>query len=102
MKQETRKLNFYSDPSHGWLAVKMADLETLGIADAISPYSYVGGHDFAFLEEDMDTGTFLNAAKRANWKIGITERRDDYGTTRELKGYKSHPYWQDNHRKLES
>ena len=33
----------HSDAGHGWLAVKLADLEMLGIKTDITEYSYVKG-----------------------------------------------------------
>lgn len=62
------RYTFHSDPSHGWLQVPMADLHKLGVANCISPYSYINGN-MAYLEEDLDAGTFLNAAKAAGWEI---------------------------------
>ncbi len=52
------KLRFYSDPGHGWLAVKRQTLIDLGIADKISGYSYQRG-DTVYLEEDSDAGLFV-------------------------------------------
>jgi hypothetical protein len=51
---------FYSDPGHGWLAVKMKRLNDLGIGHKISPYSYRKGQT-AYLEEDCDLSVFLDA-----------------------------------------
>ena len=51
---------FHADPGHAWLAVKRKELEALGIADKITPYSYFKGTT-AYLEEDLDASTFFNA-----------------------------------------
>lgn len=56
----TTVYDFYSDPSHGWLKVAREELETLGILDKISAYSYQRDN-FVYLEEDLDAGVFLNA-----------------------------------------
>jgi hypothetical protein len=56
---------FFSDPAHGWLKVKVSVLATLGIINNISPYSYIRG-DYAYLEEDLDAGVFINAFKEKN------------------------------------
>ena len=59
----TFKVKFYSDPGHGWAAVKRKVLEDLGIIDRISHYSYQKG-DTVYLEEDCDYPLFattLNA-----------------------------------------
>jgi hypothetical protein len=51
---------FYSDPGHGWLAVKMNLLYALGIQTQISDGSY-RSDDTAYLEEDGDVSTFAVA-----------------------------------------
>lgn len=61
----TFKVKFYSDPGHGWGAVKRKILVDLGLADRISHYSYQKG-DTVYLEEDCDFpmfATHLNAAR---------------------------------------
>lgn len=54
----TFKIKFYSDPSHGWGAVKRKVLFDLGIADKITPYSYQKGGT-VYLEEDCDLPTLI-------------------------------------------
>ena len=62
------KLTFIVDPGHGWLRVPVTELETLGIVDDISPYSYLSPRAmYAFLEEDGDVGIYLNARKNAGY-----------------------------------
>lgn len=51
---------YFTDPGHGWLRVKHAELRALGIANKISPYSYMKG-DYVYLEEDCDMATFMRA-----------------------------------------
>lgn len=51
---------FYSDPGHGWLAVKRKELSALGILNVISGYSYQRGGT-VYLEEDGDASRFINA-----------------------------------------
>lgn len=51
---------FYSDPGHGWLAVKRKFLKELGILDKITRFSYQRG-DTVYLEEDVDVGFFVQA-----------------------------------------
>lgn len=62
---DARYVRFH-DPGHSWLAVEKKELETLGIADQISEYSYMKG-ELAYLEEDCDMNLFLT-------KKGITKR----------------------------
>ncbi len=52
--------NKQNDPGHGWLKVSLGELQTLGIQDRISQFSYQRGVD-VFLEEDRDMGIFLKA-----------------------------------------
>ena len=51
------KLKLYTDPAHGWVAVKRKLLTEYGIAEHISPYSYQKG-DTVYLEEDSDALKF--------------------------------------------
>jgi hypothetical protein len=71
----TRNLTFYSDPGHGWLAVNRADLDALGIAHLITPYSYQRAGR-VYLEEDCDAATFTQAATAAGWMINIKEKNE--------------------------
>lgn len=67
------KLKFYSDPGHGWLAVKRTLLNELGIADKVTDYSYQKGGT-VYLEEDCDAALFINAAKNNGIHIEYDER----------------------------
>ena len=66
------RLNFYSDPGHGWLAVPLALLERLELLDSISHYSYMRGL-LAHLEEDCDASLFLARARGAGMVITFRE-----------------------------
>jgi hypothetical protein len=57
-----KAFKFYSDPGHGWLAVKRKLIEELGIATLITSHSYARGAT-VYLEEDCDVGTFVEAYK---------------------------------------
>lgn len=50
----------YEDPGHSWLRVPKSELEALGIAAQISPYSFQSG-TYAYLEEDCDMARFIDA-----------------------------------------
>jgi len=54
------KIKFYSDPGHGWGAVKRKVLIELGILDKITGFSYQKGQT-VYLEEDLDLSTFTTA-----------------------------------------
>jgi hypothetical protein len=56
-----KTFKFYSDAGHGWLAVKITDLNKVGLyLIDISNYSYVRGKT-VYLEEDGDAGKFMKA-----------------------------------------
>ena len=57
----------YSDPGHGWLAVKAVELKELGILEKITSYSYMRG-ETVYLEEDCDLSTFFEAYRA---KFGV-------------------------------
>lgn len=67
------QLKYYSDPGHGWIAVKLHVLKDLGIIERISPYSYIRGKT-AYLEEDMDMTTLLHALRDKNILHSITDK----------------------------
>lgn len=50
-------------PAHSWLRVPFSELEDLGIRDKITAYSYEDGL-YAYLEEDCDMVTFIEAKQR--------------------------------------
>ena len=56
----TKTYTYFTDPGHGWLRVKRAELNALGITNKISPYSYMRG-DYVYLEEDCDMAKFMQA-----------------------------------------
>lgn len=80
-------LKYYSDSGHGWLAVKVERLEQLGLLDRITHYSYLRGKT-AYLEEDCDAGSFLNAAKAAGYTVTLTNGKwCERSTIRSYPGY---------------
>lgn len=68
MSTVTRKL--YCDPGHGWLAVKTAELDDLGIAQEISHCSYQRGKT-TYLEEDCDAPRYIEAQKARGVKVDV-------------------------------
>lgn len=54
------KIVYYTDPGHGWFAVKHSTLKTLGIFNLLSTYSYTKGKT-AYLEEDCDASLLFKA-----------------------------------------
>jgi hypothetical protein len=59
---KTKTITVYADPGHAWAKVSKKELIKLGIADEITSFSYENG-DYAFLEEDCDLGTYVNALR---------------------------------------
>lgn len=67
------KLNYFTDPGHGWVSVKLQILIDLGIADKISTYSYIRGKS-AYLEEDYDLGLLFKECDSRGLKIDLTTK----------------------------
>lgn len=67
------KFDAIVDPGHGWLKVPKKLLVELGIADKITPYSYMRG-DYAYLEEDGDLSTFMDAMKAQRPTVKVEQR----------------------------
>mgnify|MGYP001033138093 CR=1 FL=1 len=61
------KIKVYTDPGHGWAKVPKSLLSELGVAEKITPFSYMRG-DYAYLEEDLDVTTLEKALKEAGIK----------------------------------
>lgn len=75
----TITIKFYSDPGHGWGAVKRKLLIDSGVAEQISTYSYQKG-DTVYLEEDCDLPKFASAMLyqkgiRVEYNDKYTDRR---------------------------
>ena len=68
------KKYFHSDTGHGWLAVKRTEVEALGIASKISPFSYQKGKT-VYLEEDVDAGLFLTAMKDKGVTVEVKDAK---------------------------
>ena len=76
-----------SDPGHAWLEVPVDLLKTLGIERKITEISYING-DVAYLEEDADFTTFMDACKRKRMPVTINEV---YQKRTPIRGYKRYP-----------
>ena len=78
---------YHSDPGHGWLAVKLSDLQMLGIESKITPFSYVKGKT-VYLEEDCDMSTFISAAKEKGIEVKVKQgAQRDRSPIRYFKSY---------------
>lgn len=80
-------LNFYTDPGHGWLAVKRNVLNDLGIERKITAYSYQRG-ETVYLEEDLDAATFIVAARNRGIEPVITHKFNAKRSP--IRGYESY------------
>lgn len=81
------KIIIYTDPGHGWAAVKFSELERLDITHKISRYSYVKG-DTVFLEEDCDLSVYLAALRAAGEAFEFDEHHTN-GESR-IRNYNSY------------
>jgi len=78
---------FHEDAGHGWLAVKRAELVTLGLLEKISGCSYEKGNT-VYLEEDCDASLFIEAMRNKGFELTI---RRSY---REHSHIRNYPYFQ--------
>lgn len=67
---------YYTDPGHGWFAVKRAELTQLGIIGQVSHYSYQRGRT-VYLEEDCDASLYFAAHKAAGTVPAYIEKHTD-------------------------
>jgi hypothetical protein len=65
-------IKVFGDPGHAWARFPKAKLVQLGIADKISPYSYMNGAN-AFLEEDCDLSVLVVALRDRGYEIKFNE-----------------------------
>jgi hypothetical protein len=81
-------LNYYQDPGHGWVKVKLSLLKKLGIAEQISTYSYMR-KDNAYLEEDCDLDRLYSALDNA----GITLKLKSFVAREKRSKIRSYDYF---------
>jgi hypothetical protein len=67
---------YYSDPGHGWFAVKRSLLATYVDLKTISHYSYQRGQT-VYLEEDCDCSKLFKALDNAGIMWGYVEKHTD-------------------------
>lgn len=82
---------FYTDPGHGWLAVKVADVLRLGMsAKDFSSYSYTRGSTL-YLEEDGDASKFQKAWESMFGKMEYVEKHTD--GSHPIRSYNRNSFW---------
>lgn len=97
-KLKTMKYTFFSDPGHGWLKVPIEQIKQLAIETQITSCSYVSNDDkYAYLEEDLDASTFVEAAMKVGWIKDFNKSiRESYTDSnsfiRRLKNYEKENY----------
>lgn len=85
---KTAGRQFYTDPGHGWLAVKMDEIAQLGIADKITGYSYWKGAT-VYLEEDCDLSTYMDACRAVGYAPKFVVKHTD--ASHPIRNYKRVP-----------
>lgn len=70
------KIKLYTDPGHGWGAVKREVLYDLGIEDKISRFSYQKGNT-VYLEEDCDLPTLVTALSTKGVNVEYQHKHTD-------------------------
>jgi hypothetical protein len=78
------KIQFYSDPGHGWFKVERALLIKMGILDEITGWSYQRKTS-VYLEEDCDAGRLFKALDAAG--IAWTYRENHTDKTSKIRAY---------------
>ncbi len=80
------KFNYYTDAGHGWIAVKRELLNSLGLANRITPFSYMKGQT-VYLEEDQDAALFLNVLKDSGVVYKLVEKYRNRSPIRNYSNY---------------
>ena len=78
------KLKYYTDPGHGWIAIKRKVLNELEVADKITVFSYQKGQT-VYLEEDCDA--FLVMQKLSEKGITVTFDRKHTNNRSPIRNY---------------
>lgn len=71
--QSPLHLIFHIDPSHGWVQVPHSLLWELGIAGELSRFSFLDER-YAYLEQDCDLSTLVNALSEAGLGLELDEK----------------------------
>lgn len=87
---KTIRYMFVSDPGHGWLAVPATTIRKLGLAQDISPYSYVSETGkTVYCEEDCDAGLVIQALREKGIEVKFREVNNahNYSSVRDMRPY---------------
>lgn len=82
------RLKYYTDPGHGWVAVKRSVIEQFDLTNVISSYSYQLGNT-VYLEEDCDAFALATALKNKGIAVEyIMKSSENRSPIRNYKPYK--------------
>ncbi len=74
----SKPIQWYADPAHEWLAVPLALVKALGIAERVSTCSYVDHLvGVAYLEGDCDAALFIEAVEKLGQNLDVTHLDGD-------------------------
>lgn len=79
-------IKLYTDPGHGWAAVKVAVAKELGFLSKVSHYSYIKGKTI-YLEEDGDLSLYCNAIRESGNTFKFESKHTD--ARHPIRSYKS-------------
>lgn len=79
-------IKLYTDPGHGWAAVKVATAKELGFLSNVSSYSYIKGKTI-YLEEDGDLSLYCNAIRASGNTFKFDSKHTD--ARHPIRSYKS-------------
>jgi hypothetical protein len=82
-------LDFYQDPGHGWVKIKLDKLKALGIDKDISYFSYTR-KDYAYLEEDCDLSKLVKACNDKGIVLKFREHNSNKDS--KIRNYQSYYY----------
>lgn len=86
---KTLTLDYYQDPGHGWVKIKLDKLAELGIDQDISYFSYTKGA-YAYLEEDSDLTKLIKACEDQGIMLHFKEHHTDRDS--KIRNYQSYYY----------
>lgn len=84
---KTLTLNYYQDPGHGWVKIKLDKLKQLGIDEDISYFSYMRG-EYAYLEEDCDLNRLYQACDKQGIELILRDHIADKSS--KIRNYQSY------------
>jgi hypothetical protein len=78
------KITYHNDSGHGWYSVKRSKLESMGVLNKVSGFSYQKG-ETVYLEENCDAGLFFN--NLTSQELDCIEVIDSYSQACPVRNY---------------